>query len=152
MALIQRDERPATEPMFSPYGVPYYQAWRAAIYCWAKDPARRPSMEEVARMLKPIPPPVEEPERVPEHVVSRETELLTQASSVSLQNWDLVDEDEEARSGLGSDSEADPDEEDEAAYCYCGVVADGDVVECDSSSECTLRWVSAFPFVAHIRN
>lgn len=152
MALIQRDERPATEPMFSPTGVPYYQAWRAAIYSWAKDPTRRPSMEEVARMLKPISRPMEEPEAAPERAFSGELDVLTETSPAeesSLGDWDGAGE---VGTGPDGDLGADPDEDDEEPYCYCGVVSDGDVIECDSSLECTLRWVGAFPFVVVLRD
>lgn len=54
IALLQRDERPSTKPMFSSTGTPYYRGWRAAIHCWARDPARRLPMAAVALMLRPV--------------------------------------------------------------------------------------------------
>ncbi|KAG8883291.1 hypothetical protein FRB99_004607, partial [Tulasnella sp. 403] len=57
MAVVDRDERPPTDPMTSPAGEPYEELWHAATLCWRKDPDKRPTMSEVTQQLDYHRPP-----------------------------------------------------------------------------------------------
>lgn len=150
IALLQRDERPTTNPMFSPTGTPYYPAWRVAMYCWAKNPTKRPSMEEVMAMLAPtelrdrtqqVQDSVKTVTNIMSHVQISESNTSPRTSV-----GEEVEQAEDDRPGDGSQSF----EDDEDTFCYCGGCSDGSVVRCESGSECPLQWVSisfsgAFP-------
>lgn len=152
-ALLHRNERPPTDPMFSPEGASYYRTWRAAVYCWHKDPSRRPPMEEVVRMLKPpqnIPativtsqaPVTETPEEVCAHADGH----LPDSSPHSIRR-PPIDLDTFGGGKAGSDRELEPEDDDEEkddgnGYCYCAGDPDENMIQCENASGCLLEWVS----------
>jgi len=136
MAAGFRNERPDTEPMFSPTDGPYYPTWRAAIHSWPQDPARRASIDQLVSMLEPsLPPrpmldlpsaPLTEPEGHPflNQAAAHQVSTVTPSTRV------VSGEDD----GNGRD-----DLEDEQRYCYCNGPSFGEMVACNDE-ECDREW------------
>lgn len=127
MAAGFKNERPSTEPMFSPAGASYYRTWRAAIRCWVRDPAKRPSMDEVARLLQPLEPPRPEPSIAPSTVFQPDDAPVTLSARTDIRPDDEV----------GGDDEGD----EETIYCYCERETAGTMIDC-SDERCDREWVS----------
>lgn len=147
MALTQRDERPAMKPMFSPTGIPYYRAWRAAIYCWATTPTRRPPMEDVALMLQPSPTRLRGLDSAPRTGALSSMQSLSEAGPEhpSLESSDSFEEVEEDDAETGSDGDSSEPSED--TDCYCGGYPDSDMIECSKALDCQIGRVSTLAFL-----
>lgn len=135
LAVKERNERPATKPMFSKTEVSYYSAWRAAIHCWLKEPENRPAMENVARALRPNP-------KLPNQLASAgraandSAEGSFAAASESPADYAHPEDDE---SEDQDESDSDPEE----WCCYCKGPKSDATVQCHNET-CDVEWVRLF--------
>lgn len=140
-AILIRDERPCTKPMFSTTGTPYYSAWRAAVYCWAKAPADRPSMMDIASMLIPIPQPRASTPNPPLNMSYTDSgvPMLPTMTLSGRKDWPKFD----------PQAVETPKE----TFCYCGGYGYEDIIICDGSlSPSCLKRVSDSFLVAIVPN
>lgn len=150
MAVAFRGERPPPYPMFRD-GTSYYLAWRSATRRWQKKPDHRPSMEEVALMLKP------------KEVSSGEAGSSSGKSSQDhgrrlrprgRSNYAVDTSDNESDNDYSpSDNGSDHDEDvyydgtggnGAKKYCFCDGCGSGAIVRCCNIG-CEIQWVRLTP-------
>lgn len=145
---INKNERPATSPMFNTVTkAPYYLTWRAAIHCWSQDPARRSYMDAVVQILKPLTSLEENPLTMSQghQATNSDTGLNTDgvdpSPGVVLSN-DLRQPEHDTNQDDADGQEVDIQEMDSEVYCYCEGDGFGEWVHCEGI-RCDIEWVRA---------
>lgn len=148
--------------MFAPStGAPYYPTWRTAIRCWVKEPARRPSMDEVAQLLEPKRKAHSSDGRPGLRPRVARANYSTDASETAFEDDDAFQDADTASSYSATEDDA-ASYEDAAGtlvqescasqgYCFCEGVGVGNIVGCSKESDCKLQWVRTNSSVLLIR-